>query len=614
MGLFGKKKIQRPSITEVIRYGGANDVLFWRFPNEDFNTNTQLIVGPSQEAIFVKGGQVLGRFVSGTYTLNTKNYPFIRVLVGLVTNGVPPFYCEVYYVNKHISLRIDWGTDNPISIIDPIYHVPIDVQSYGNLSLQIENGQKLIEMLHKQMWNINQHEITELFSDLVNTKVRGILSNILLMHGLSPIGIDAHLADISMDTARQLQRVFDSYGMLVDNCTVVAINAPDLDIIKQKARDLQAHRMETDVVAEDNRKLAQLKKPCIPQTHQSNSHELLFEETGDVRKGSEYAGAKLDGVPDDVDDDINALKAEIEEDSFVMKARKLKYLLDNGMITQDHYQRQINSLLDKENDSMGQVQFSALAPKTIRKGEYIIIDIMMYELSWRHVVDEFIHSSESQLQEVRSGFIGASGKTSVRIAVSSQDIVIEDNEETQVWRGGYLRFSFAGLLPQQYPKQQILITARVYVDDVIKTKLQILVSCEAKYNKGITLNRKDVISAFASYASQDRKRVAAIIQGMKKINADMDVFFDVENLHSGDEWEQILYQEISKRDVLFLFWSRSARESKWVETEWRYALVHKGIDFIEPVPIESPELCPPPEELGRKHFNDKLLYIINSKQ
>ena len=58
--------------------------------------------------------------------------------------------------------------------------------------------------------------------------------------------------------------------------------------------------------------------------------------------------------------------------------------------------------------------------------------------------------------------------------------------------------------------------------------------------------------------------------------------------------------------------SRYAKESKYVETEWRYALEQKGVEGIEPVPIDPPSVCPPPEELNRKFFDDRLLYIINS--
>lgn len=36
-------------------------------------------------------------------------------------------------------------------------------------------------------------------------------------------------------------------------------------------------------------------------------------------------------------------------------------------------------------------------------------------------------------------------------------------------------------------------------------------------------------------------------------------------------------------------------------------------EYIEPVPIDPPAVCPPPEELKKKHFNDKLLYIISAE-
>lgn len=95
---------------------------------------------------------------------------------------------------------------------------------------------------------------------------------------------------------------------------------------------------------------------------------------------------------------------------------------------------------------------------------------------------------------------------------------------------------------------------------------------------------------------------------------DMDIFFDVDSLRNGDDWEKALWHEIDRRDILFLCWSRYARASKWVDAEWRYALKQKGADYIEPVPIDPPGSCPPPDELSRKHFNDKLLYIINSSE
>lgn len=37
--------------------------------------------------------------------------------------------------------------------------------------------------------------------------------------------------------------------------------------------------------------------------------------------------------------------------------------------------------------------------------------------------------------------------------------------------------------------------------------------------------------------------------------------------------------------------------------EWRYALAHKGIECIEPIPIEPTCACPPPDGFKNKHFN-----------
>lgn len=64
--------------------------------------------------------------------------------------------------------------------------------------------------------------------------------------------------------------------------------------------------------------------------------------------------------------------------------------------------------------------------------------------------------------------------------------------------------------------------------------------------------------------------------------------------------------------MLFFCWSKYARNSKWIDAEWRYVFKNKGPDSFETIPIDPPDSCPPPDELRRKHFNDKLLYTINS--
>lgn len=396
MALFGKNKsvAQKHSIIEVIKYDGANDILIWKFPNEDFNTNTQLIVGPSQEAIFVKGGQVLGRFISGTYTLSTKNYPFVRALVGLVTGGISPFSCAVYYVNRVVSMGIEWGTDTPISIVDPVYKVPVDVRSYGDLSLRVENGQMLLEKLVGQTSGFSQQEVTQFFSNLMATQVRGVISGVMMAHGLSPVGIDAYLADMSNYATERISPIFESYGMAVNHFTIAAITAPELDAIKQKARDLQEHRMETDAGVEDKKKFAQAQKfenrelgvseqqkmigrametlagnpgpamgavggmgvpfpgmagGSIVQPSAAGTAEMarmLLGQQPEQQPAQDYSGTMPGGGMPGMGMMEEADTQPVQE-SFEQRAKKIKFLLDNGMITQEQYQGKLAQLMSE---------------------------------------------------------------------------------------------------------------------------------------------------------------------------------------------------------------------------------------------------------------------------
>ena len=269
--------------------------------------------------------------------------------------------------------------------------------------------------------------------------------------------------------------------------------------------------------------------------------------------------------------------------------------------------------IDMPKLQLDKVFFSAIAPKSLMKGDYSIIDIYMYEEEFRHIVDRVIKDGENNVEEKKtSGVMEAERDSKITVVLSSKDIEIEDNREEQIWHGKYLNFSYAVELPDDYVKKQILFVATVYINDVIATRLKFIVKCKSHLEQKIKIIREDVLSAFVSYASQDRNRVAMIIQGMRKARPDMDIFFDVDSLRSGDDWEKTLWREIDNRDVLYLCWSKYARDSKWVNAEWRYALENKGIECIEPVPTDSPNDCPPPKELEKMHFNDKILYIINA--
>ena len=62
--------------------------------------------------------------------------------------------------------------------------------------------------------------------------------------------------------------------------------------------------------------------------------------------------------------------------------------------------------------------------------------------------------------------------------------------------------------------------------------------------------------------------------------------------------QEIIEQEAGRRERLFLFWSRAAAESPWVDFEWRHLLRSRGPGCIDTVLLEPPRQAPLPPELA----------------
>lgn len=264
----------------------------------------------------------------------------------------------------------------------------------------------------------------------------------------------------------------------------------------------------------------------------------------------------------------------------------------------------------KSDFNISRVNFSATAPRKLSREAYNIIHLIVYEDEYRSVVNGIVHDKEIPQREIPGGTAEIEDDSVVKIILKSPDFELYYEEE-RLWKRKYIDFAIPIMLPSELRKKQVMFQAVIYINNIIATRLSFVVKCNSFRTQKISISREDILSAFISYASQDRSKAALIIQGMRKARPDMDIFFDVETLRSGEKWEDAIHQEIRNRDILYLFWSNYAKKSKWVDTEWRYAYSINGEDGIEPMPLEPAWSCPPPDELKNMHFNDNLLYIIN---
>ena len=126
----------------VIEQEMTNDQLVVRHHVEDFNAKSQLIVYESQEALFYKNGQALDLFPSGRHELTSENVPLLKRIFGGLFGGKTPLPCDVYFINKVNVLDVIWGTDSPIELEDPKYHLLVRVRANGQTGIRVKDSRR----------------------------------------------------------------------------------------------------------------------------------------------------------------------------------------------------------------------------------------------------------------------------------------------------------------------------------------------------------------------------------------------------------------------------------------------------------------------------------------
>lgn len=252
-----------------------------------------------------------------------------------------------------------------------------------------------------------------------------------------------------------------------------------------------------------------------------------------------------------------------------------------------------------------EVQFRCAAPMVLKPGRYFTAKIMMFREDDTDRADKEAALMDDKVRVASSDVIDAEKGQEFTLRLQSPDLPELDEMKTIRWNGKYAARDFQILLPPHYDREQLRLLGRVYSGMTPLTDISLILEICNPVPQKVVCEKLRLRTAFVSYASKDRAEVVKRIQGMEA--AHMDVFIDVEGLRRGEEYEPRLYQEIRDRDLFFLFWSRNAAKSKWVEKELTYAMEHKPMTQIEPIALEAPDVCPPPESLSNRHFRDWTL-------
>lgn len=354
MGLFNNKNPNETAFTggkkhwaDVIKNSGPGELLIWRQPEEDFNTNSTLIVMPGEEAIFIKGGTVEQTFENGTYKLSTENYPFISRLRNAFTGGISTFNCVVYFVRTAHSQEIEWGTMSPIQYYEDAFG-NLNVKSYGAYKIQISNGAKfLTKLLGNNVDFETQNGLTKYFANEFQMHIVNSFSQTLDKlkdNGKVIFETVRNTVDLANSVTPHVANILDDYGLKLISFSVASC--------KIQSDDPEIQKMITDrarlrYLGDDWAKQQQVD---IMKDVANNPGAGGIASAGAGLGMGLAAGGAFGGMAQQTFNQPQQQSQQPQQptaENPMEKLKQLKEMLDMGVITQEDFDEKKKEILSK---------------------------------------------------------------------------------------------------------------------------------------------------------------------------------------------------------------------------------------------------------------------------
>jgi membrane protease subunit (stomatin/prohibitin family) len=249
------------AIIDVLKYDGPNNVLVWKWRSasnssreEELRYGTQLVVNQSQEACFIKGGQLLDVFGPGTHTLSSKNLPILSNIIGLAFGGDSPFKAEVYFVNKSVSMDAKFGLI-PFNMLEPNFKVPIPVTSRGSFALNVSDSKAFLNKIVGTVPDFETRTLSQYFRGVIVENVKNAITKIAKEQKLSPLELESIVYEVGNAVRGFMGNTISDYGLELKLFNIEAIPIIDDD---QRVKDIVAQYQK--LMSEDAAERMRLKR------------------------------------------------------------------------------------------------------------------------------------------------------------------------------------------------------------------------------------------------------------------------------------------------------------------------------------------------------------------
>ena len=320
-------------ILSALRNDKGGQFLIYKLEEVDFNNGSVLTVSPSEEAIFVKNGNIVQVFPNGRYELVTENFPFLGHLRYLLSGGISTFHCSIYFVSLQQSSELLWGTS--MMMRDPIQKILTKVFVRGGYRIRSENGTKLLlSLLGMGVRNVSFSDIKQYFGTQFNQNIISILSDILTRNNEEILKACTKLGELSQQVFPQLAAIISEYGLKLENFSISGMEIAEDDPNRFLLEQAYAKIREKELLDKDYNVI----KNMDIQTNASKN-----EGFGNLAGATMFVNSELQ--KNEKSTKKSEPTTQYNESGGFDKLKELKAMQESGLITEEEYNTYKDAIL-----------------------------------------------------------------------------------------------------------------------------------------------------------------------------------------------------------------------------------------------------------------------------
>lgn len=218
MGLFSNQ------FSNVVEWQEQrDDIMFWKWNNDEIKKGSKLIIRPGQDAIFMYNGKTEGIFTDpGSFDIESQIVPFLSTLKGIKFGFNSGIRAEVLFINtKEFTVR--WGTKTPINILAPGLPGGMPIGAFGTFSCKVCDYDVFIEKIA----GIKKQYAVDEIRERITSSLNPMLMKWITREGKDMFNLQANAIDIAKGIREEFDMDTHKIGIAITAFNIESFNYPE---------------------------------------------------------------------------------------------------------------------------------------------------------------------------------------------------------------------------------------------------------------------------------------------------------------------------------------------------------------------------------------------------